>query len=420
MNWRKTMETKIEEIDFREDLYPRFEPNQKKISEYASVINRLPPIKINQDNILIDGYHRLLAHKRQDKDQIKAEVIETESEKKLKQLAYQCNAKHGMQISNKEKEKYAQEMIGEQMDVKELTDTLSVAQSTIKRWTKNQRKAIKEERNRQVVEYYLRGWNSQQDVADKVDYEISRQRVTDIVKKAEKDRIGDFGEKYDFDDSKYPYLYNIWRKGKKDSGDGDHFGIFPQVYMENLLYYHTEPLDLIYDPFAGSGTTVDACKEAFRRYYCSDLNVKPGREKDIRQHDISEGLPEDLPKPDLAFLDPPYWKQAQGKYSDKENDLGNMSLEKFNEKMQELIQSLYRKRIEKIAIVIQPTQYANDFDLVDHIFDLVDMFTSSYNVEMRYILPYSTQQYNAQMVEKAKESKKPLILHRDLVVMKRD
>ena len=35
-----------------------------------------------------------------------------------------------------------------------------------------------------------------------------------------------------------PYLYNIWSLNKGD--ETSHFGHFPEVYMLNLLYYHTE------------------------------------------------------------------------------------------------------------------------------------------------------------------------------------
>jgi len=185
--------------------------------------------------------------------------------------------------------------------------------------------------------------------------------------------------------------------------------------MENLLYYQTKPLDIIYDPFAGNGTTVDICKKWFRRYYCSDLIVKPGREKDILQHDIKSGIQDDLQKPNLVFLDPPYWKQAEKMYSDLDTDLGNMDLDLFNKTMELFLNEVKKRKIEKVAIVIQPTQYKNNFCWTDHIFDFNSMLPD-YEIKTRYILPYSTQQYNAQMVEKAKELNQCLCLHRDLVV----
>ena len=210
-----------------------------------------------------------------------------------------------------------------------------------------------------------------------------------------------------------PFLYNIWNMPKGD--DEDHFGHFLYRFMRNLLYYHTNENDLIYDPFAGSGTTIDVCGEMGRRCYCSDLT--PSNDE-IKSWDITFGLPDDLPQPDLAFLDPPYWKQAEGKYSKESTDLSNMSLEDFNNSIQVLLNGLSERLTNKIAIVIQPTQYKNDFVWQDHIFDFA-MMLPKYKIEMRYILPYSTQQYNAQMVEKAKSEKKGLCLNRDLVVWSR-
>jgi len=207
-----------------------------------------------------------------------------------------------------------------------------------------------------------------------------------------------------------PFIYNIWNMPKGD--DEDHFGHFPYRFMRNLLYYHTQENDFIYDPFAGSGVTIDVCDEMNRRYSCFDLI--PQRE-DIKKWDIAFGLPDDLPQVDLAFLDPPYWKQAEGKYSNETNDLSNMSLDDFNNTMLNLLNELAKKEVNKIAIVIQPTQYKNNFVWIDHIFAFARMLPD-YEIEMRYILPYSTQQYNAQMVERAKAEKKCLGLNRDLIV----
>ena len=148
-----------------------------------------------------------------------------------------------------------------------------------------------------------------------------------------------------------PSLYNIWELKELDPEEKKNkegfFGPFPKIFMENLLWYHSELWDIIYDLFAGTGTTIDACQSMFRRYYCSDRKVFKGRENEIMEWDIINGLPEDLPKVDLAFLDPPYCQQAKGKYSDSENDLGNMTLEKFYETMFQIFGWLAEKKIKK-------------------------------------------------------------------------
>ena len=54
------MKKEISKITFRKDLYPRFEPDQKKIQEYSENIEKLPPIVINQDNIKAKNQKRCL------------------------------------------------------------------------------------------------------------------------------------------------------------------------------------------------------------------------------------------------------------------------------------------------------------------------------------------------------------------------
>jgi len=391
-------------VIFREDLYPRFEANQELIQKYAYAIEHLPPIKISQQNILIDGYHRWKAHQLNGEKEIEAETIVIQSERELKKLAYQLNSNHGLQLSNEEKCRYAQEMIGE-MTVKELAAILSVGESTIKRWTETQRKAAEQERNRKIIEMYLRAWNTQENIADVLGVDVAT--VSRIL---QKDQMGDLQKEFGV------MLYNVWNTPKQDTVMDSHFGSFPLIFMKNLLYYHTKPLDIVFDPFAGGGTTVDACKEMFRRYYCSDRIVKPGREKDILEHDIKNGLPKNLSKPQLVFLDPPYWKQAAGKYSDSPDDLGNMSLDDFYDSLSGLIKLLKDRKIERIAVVIAPTQYPNNMVFEDHIFKIHHMLSDKYQIEMRYVLPYSTQQYNGNMVNKAKEANVCLNIVRDLVV----
>lgn len=403
------METiKVSEIVFREDLYPRFEPNQSIIQKYANSLEYLPPIKINQNRILIDGFHRWKAHQLNGEPEIKVELIKTKSEAELEKLAYQLNSIHGLQLTNDEKQRFAQKMIGEQMTVQDLAVVLSVDESTIKRWTESQRKSLEEDRKRIIIETYLRAWNTQQSIAEVFDSSVGN--INAIIEKFKIVHLHEIEKTFK------PYLYNLWNTQKQDVQTDSHFGAFPKVFMDNLLYYHTEPLDVVFDPFTGAGTTIDSCKAMFRRYYCTDLEVKPGREKDIIQHDITTGLPEGLPKPKLVFLDPPYWKQAEGKYTDQQTDFSNMTLDEFNAQMEKLLKALTDRKVERIALVIQPTQYKNDWQWVDHAIDAHQMISKKYCIEMRYILPYSTQQYNAQMVEKAKEAKKCLGLWRDLIV----
>lgn len=405
------MTIKTTDIVFREDLYPRFEPNQATIQKYAYSIEHLPPIKLNQNNILIDGFHRWKAHQLAGEAEIKFEVIETASEKELKKFAYLLNSNHGLQLNSDEKKRYAQEMIGE-MDIKDLAVVLSVDQATINRWTSSQREAIKEERNRQIVELYLRAWNTQQGIADSLG--LKRENVSDIIERGKILHLQEFTKTFT------PPIYNIWNLKKQDNATESHFGSFPLYFMKSLLHYHSEPLDIIFDPFAGGGTTVDACKEMFRRYYCTDRDVKPGREKDILQHDIITGFPDALPKPAMLFLDPPYWVLAKDEYSEGETDLGNMTRDQFFAAMQQITNEAKQRKINRIAYVIRPIWETGGekWQWVDPMFSLYDSVKDKYEIEARYVLPYSTEQYSGLWVNRAKDKNQCLILNRELTIFK--
>lgn len=404
------MNINVKDIIFREDLYPRFEANQALIQKYAYSIEHLPPIKISQSNILIDGFHRWKAHQLNGETEIAADVVEITSEKELKRLAYQLNSNHGLQLSADEKRRYAGEMIGE-MSVKELALVLSVSESSIKDWTVAQRKALEDERNRKIIELYLRAWNTQESIADM--FGLTHPAISNIVKIASSVDI--------YKDFKPP-IYNIWNLQKQDNATDSHFGSFPLYFMKSLLHYHTQPLDIVFDPFAGGGTTVDACKEMFRRYYCTDRIVKPGREKDIIEHDITAGFPDGLSKPAMLFLDPPYWILAKKEYSEDGNDLGNMTKEQFYQAMQAIADETKQRKIVRIAYLIRPiweTGQEDGWNWVDPMFDLYDMISDKYRIETRYVIPYSTQQYTALWVDRTKKENKCLILNRELTVLVR-
>jgi hypothetical protein len=398
---------KCSEVVYREDLYPRFRPNQATIQKYSESIEFLPPIKLNQANILIDGFHRWKAHQLAEIADISFECIETESEKQLKSLAYRLNCNHGLQLSQEEKKKFAQEMFG-QMSTEEMCSVLSVSQRIVYSWTESQAEAAKTERDRVICDLYLRAFHTLESAAKSVG--VTHPTALKVVENVKNCNIAEFYKNFT------PLLYNIWNSKKQDN-ERKHFGAFPELFMENLLHYHTEPLDIVFDPFGGGGTTVDVCRRMFRRYYVSDRKVIFGRESDIIEHDIKSGFPENMQKPNFVFLDPPYWAQAEGKYSDSADDLGNMGLQQFNDSMRAILSECHKRKVERIAIVIQPTQYKSEWKWTDHIFDFACMI-GKYDIEARYILPYSTEQYTPQIVTKAKEEKKCLCLHRDLVVWK--
>lgn len=412
----------VDAVVFREDLYPRIETSAVTVQRYAEDLTVLPPIEVNQHGELIDGWHRWTAHKKNEAATIRAVITPTRGDAELLELAIERNAKHGIQLSAADKNSMARRIYnGTPVQEREATKArlakvLSVSERTIREWLSRIDKDTKEERDRRIFALWLACW-TQEEIAESVG--CTRDEVRGF---------GDFG-----DIAKLPKpqraaaehatdfeapLYNIWRQQTKTEGS-THFGNSEVRWVDNLLYLYTDPFDVVVDPFAGGGSTADVCKKRFRRYFLSDRKVQPEHVGVIRSHDLTEGplKPPQWKDVRLVYLDPPYWKQAEGQYSTDPTDLANMPLEQFTASMVDIIHG-YAKKLQAgahIALIIQPTQWkAPGRVCVDHIADILRAVRLQ--VAMRYSAPYETQQYNAQMVEWAKAQKQCLVLTREIVV----
>lgn len=77
---KEVREVNVNEVVFREDLYPRIEKNSFTVQKYAEDLEVLPPIELNQRLELIDGWHRWTAHKKAEAKTIKAIITNTSSD----------------------------------------------------------------------------------------------------------------------------------------------------------------------------------------------------------------------------------------------------------------------------------------------------------------------------------------------------
>lgn len=416
-------EIKVAEVVLREDLYPRIKTSPETVQKYAEDLSVLPPIEVNQHNELIDGWHRWTAHKKAGAENISAQVIQTISDAHLLELAIEKNAMHGLQLSQEDKQAMAKRIYNitpaKERDTKKahLAKILSVSDRTVAGWLSRIDKDAKEERNKRIFYKWMAGW-TQQEIAESE--EIDQKVVSGL--------LGDFADlqkllkpdqtRANFADEGFdPPIYNIWKK-QTQTNSVKHFGNSEQQWLENLLYLYTNPFDMVCDPFAGGGSTIDVCQKRLRRYFVSDRKPIVEREKEIRQHDIKDGLPKPPQWKDvkLVYLDPPYWKQAENQYSDDPEDLANMPLELFNKTLSGIIKE-YAKKLSNayIALIIQPTQWKSpEKSFSDHVGDMLRLVDLP--VDMRYSVPYESQQCTAQMVNWAKENRRCLVLTREIIV----
>ena len=59
--------------------------------------------------------------------------------------------------------------------------------------------------------------------------------------------------------------------GKTQKGSNKYAGVTPAFVIYNMVKRYTEPGDLVLDPMAGSGTTIDVCKEEGRKFVAFDI-----------------------------------------------------------------------------------------------------------------------------------------------------
>lgn len=421
---------KLSDIIFDEVIYPRGEHDPALVQRYAEVIDEIEAaqkfIAISSDMKLLDGKHRWLAYQKaygEKEREIRTLVYDVTAPHEQLKLAAKLNSDHGWQLTDEDKEHTAKGLYAYGMSYDEIAIALSVGKTKVSSWLSRTVKENKERRDKKIIDMWQACY-TQEEIAEVTSEPVGT--VKELLGNGERSLVGKVLENQtnqiaanhltDFD----PPIYNIWKQQEKSNGL-NHFGNSEVRWLDNLLYLYTNPLDIVIDPFAGSGSTIDLCKKRFRRYWVGDRLPVPERANQIRQHDITESLP-DLKgrwgNVKLVYLDPPYWKQAEGQYSNDATDLANMSLEDFNRTLAGLITDFSKKLTDAyIALIIQPTQWkAPERQYTDHVGDMLRLVKLP--VDMRYSVPYESQQCNAQMVDWAKANKKTLVLTREIVVWK--
>jgi len=116
----------------------------------------------------------------------------------------------------------------------------------------------------------------------------------------------------------------LWDYPSQDYGDGEqglpgYRGATPSYIIWNLLKRYTKEGDLVVDPCAGSGTTLDVARDLKRRALGYD--VHPARQ-DIFKVDARKLPPELTAKVDFVFVDPPYSTHLD--YGNDPRDLGKL------------------------------------------------------------------------------------------------
>jgi DNA modification methylase len=408
----------IDSVRFVKELYPRLREDDATIERYRDAVDQLPPIVVARGGILVDGFHRLQAHKREGRTEIAAEDLGDLTDTEIFNESIRRNASHGHQLSRKDKQNLAGKLwqtlahLPNAERTAEIAKTLAVSDRAVQGWTKDARKFEKEQQQAQAWDAWL-DCKTEHEIADG----IGSPRTTIQSWLDEKRKSAEF-----VNAPESRQHFDVWnfQNAADDAGTDSYFGKMPPQVVENLLWLYTQPGQTVFDPFAGGGTTIDVAKRMGRRVWASDR--KPSTPTlPIHEHDITTGWPESAPrKVDFVLLDPPYWQQAKGRYSDDPEDLGNVELDEFNASWSRVVKACAERLADGglLAYIISPTQL-DDGSVVDHAFDMYQVCRDSgLTPHRRIIVPYSTQQATGQQVTWARENKRMCKLYRDLVVLR--
>jgi hypothetical protein len=337
-------------------VYPRSKWNTATIERYADALeagDRFPPIVVEAGTgRLLDGKHRLEAYLRAGMVTVGGKTyrpangatvpVEEHSVPQGMSARYYAatlSARHGDRMSNADLKELAEAEFEADpaMKQKEWGARLGVSASTVSRWVSHITDRDKRSRATRAWRLTKLGW-TQVEAGDRLG--VSDRQIRDDREESHLQDLpvllgpdwNDKGlaataERLDLpltdawaaaldgqdDEARLKALgiksqpYDVWQfPGCHDLMGDKHPGRIPGELVCHVLHFFTDPGDLVVDPMAGSGTTLDAALLMGRKARGYDIDHRHER-IDVEEHNLDGGWPDTVGKARLVFWDPPYY-----------------------------------------------------------------------------------------------------------------
>lgn len=148
MKMMSVTEIPIEEIVMRKKLMPRDGIKEAVVEDYRASIEFLPPIKLGVDdgqNVLLDGWHRLLAYKAEGKKTILAIVDPTIAPEDFYFEAAKANRAHGQRLTATEKRTVSRNLfLKENRSIAEISVATGISERHVRRLVESFNEARKD------------------------------------------------------------------------------------------------------------------------------------------------------------------------------------------------------------------------------------------------------------------------------------
>jgi ParB/RepB/Spo0J family partition protein len=215
--------------------------------------------------------------------------------------------------------------------------------------------------------------------------------------------------------------WDLWNFNDCDPRFGDDWpGRIPAQMIAHILFYFSNPNDLIFDPMAGGGVTADTCLALGRRCWSLDMEdraeLRPEIEPcfwDTRRKNWEDTILAGREKPDLIIFDPPYFQKKADSYG--ENSIARMSRREYLNFLDHFFRFLKNstRKTTRLALINSDWRDFQSCPALKEETQNAILLTDYYKIlegagwELTHIIqaPLSSERFNAIMVSAMQEKK---------------
>jgi len=212
--------------------------------------------------------------------------------------------------------------------------------------------------------------------------------------------------------------WDHWYWNDLDYRFGDDWpGRIPAQLIDHTLFYFTKEGQLVLDPMAGGGVVPDVCLAFHRRCWSFDLMDRKATRPEI---EVFQWQPKYLKwpvnnkeKPDLIFIDPPYFKKKEKAYSD--SSISKLSKKEYLDFFRQFFQLAYCHAKPNTRLAFLNADWRNfqgksALDEKEHesilISDYIQLLSKTGWKITQYIdCPLSTQRFHAGIVRQMQKKR---------------
>jgi hypothetical protein len=146
----------IDEITFVKESYPRLREDDAAIERYRASLDLLPPITVARERVLVDGFHRWQAFRREGAAEIPAIDLGNLTDIEILKESIRRNARHGRQLDTKDKRRMAGQLYRQGVrDDAELADLMAITPKTLQEYLRDPKRDEKEEQKAKAWNLWL-------------------------------------------------------------------------------------------------------------------------------------------------------------------------------------------------------------------------------------------------------------------------